>query len=1063
VVRTYLADGELRLDAATLLHEIGHAYDLVMSHGGDSASEEFKKVFDAEHGRLPPYFHVAKEFFAEAFALYMLDAVRCKRELPQAFDYLDKLFAAFRPDTAQLHELAARQSPPAIARVAASVEGDPIKRVAFQAQLNRVRREEGLPTVPFMIALEGRPELGAEDLARAIGQAMSTAHAADAAPYRPNEAVVRPPLAAWTAAADMEKFLFDLYVSGRPALLCVDTRTVQSSSVGFEALMQHLAEYGEPPLVVIGEPDAVRAIRTALPGVTSTKYTLEPLSPRQQAEVVARLAAQDNFEIAPDVVEILGQRASGGGWTGARELWASVQQAQVARLMSGAGDLSGASARTITGADAAAAVVKRVRDPKAELMAMVGQKGAKDEILDFLQVLQNARDDEKAGVPQALAPRMNVILKGPPGTGKTTMINLAVEMLGDAGLLKSKAIRKVTIDELVAAPEQAVKRLWQDAKGGAIFIDEMHQLADTSEGQRALKALIPYLTNKAYADTAFFGAGYDEEITKLLHKVDKGAERRFRTVKLTDNTKEELGQILDVMAKSQGYVLDGEARSSALRWVELQRRLKKNFGNAGEVENALVSGQLKQAARLRGSDRAQLTEVQRKTLIAADFEVPPAVTKAQFWAEVAELQLDPAIVSRLQAIGKTIDLAVSKGKDPATAVEPYFVLVGAKGVGKTHLARLLARFGVAYGLIADAKPVETGGTSLQGRYAGQTAGDVTELVESAWGRLLFVDEVGALARSAGDMKNDATGALLKMTEDYRGKFMLVVADRPDGVADFFGLDSSMQSRFGTVLKLEPWTAARAAPALVHELAQKFDIDAKPLEKHIQSALTPLASSPDWASGRTVRTLGLAINAGVANGKALQPAIDEAIKELTASWRAVVVGKSDDVSRRSGGSPRSSAPVATDVLAAVKAKPAELTAVAELTPADRKVLDAIAAADRKFAATIQAQSADVTALEADPSSDYMKAIASALGVEAEEAVKVVEMVRVKVQKMVVEQHVIKHFDYHCPYCGQVNGSSCYYMKAPYDDAWRVAHSLKKPWDEVVETKKMVEVIEERKKS
>lgn len=65
------------------------------------------------------------------------------------------------------------------------------------------------------------------------------------------------------------------------------------------------------------------------------------------------------------------------------------------------------------------------------------------------------------------------------------------------------------------------------------------------------------------------------------------------------------------------------------------------------------------------------------------------------------------------------------------------------------------------------------------------------------------------------------------------------ADRADGIQDFFGLDSSMQSRFGTVLKLEPWTAARAAPALVRELAQKFDIDAKPLEKHLQSALTPL--------------------------------------------------------------------------------------------------------------------------------------------------------------------------------------------------------------------------------
>ena len=69
------------------------------------------------------------------------------------------------------------------------------------------------------------------------------------------------------------------------------------------------------------------------------------------------------------------------------------------------------------------------------------------------------------------------------------------------------------------------------------------------------------------------------------------------------------------------------------------------------------------------------------------------------------------------------------------------MFAGNPGVGKTTLARLIARFLYAYGVLPKDSFVEKNGLELKGKYVGHSAPQVQEAVADAMGGCLFIDEV----------------------------------------------------------------------------------------------------------------------------------------------------------------------------------------------------------------------------------------------------------------------------------------------------------------------------------
>ncbi|WP_030017420.1 AAA family ATPase [Streptomyces monomycini] len=136
---------------------------------------------------------------------------------------------------------------------------------------------------------------------------------------------------------------------------------------------------------------------------------------------------------------------------------------------------------------------------------------------------------------------------------------------------------------------------------------------------------------------------------------------------------------------------------------------------------------------------------------------------------------------------------------PVQPPKRHFVFSGPSGTGKTTVARILGRVFYALGLLGGDHLVEAQRADLVGEFLGQTAVKANELIDSALGGVLFVDEAYSLSNSAyskGDAYGDeALQVLLKRAEDNRDRLVVILAGYPEGMDRLLAANPGLSSRF----------------------------------------------------------------------------------------------------------------------------------------------------------------------------------------------------------------------------------------------------------------------------
>lgn len=224
------------------------------------------------------------------------------------------------------------------------------------------------------------------------------------------------------------------------------------------------------------------------------------------------------------------------------------------------------------------------------------------------------------------------------------------------------------------------------------------------------------------------------------------------------------------------------------------------------IENLIRKEQLKAAEKIliyaenneiycrTGSNIFKLSDYSAPTLEEAKYKLNSIIGMKELKEFINNIENN----YKVQKIREKLGLKTS-------SVVMNMIFAGNAGTGKTNAARVTFEYLNALGLLTNGVFKEVSKADFVSENSNDTAKRTSDIVNSALGGVLFIDEAYSLCESEDDKQGrEIIDALLKGFEDNRNNLVVIMAGYEKDMDVFLSINPGLKSRFPNIIHFEDY-------------------------------------------------------------------------------------------------------------------------------------------------------------------------------------------------------------------------------------------------------------------
>ncbi|MFI3321413.1 MAG: AAA family ATPase [Rikenellaceae bacterium] len=404
--------------------------------------------------------------------------------------------------------------------------------------------------------------------------------------------------------------------------------------------------------------------------------------------------------------------------------------------------------------------------------------------------------------------QLHLAFLGNPGTGKTTVAKLLGQIYKEIGVLSSGDVlvrdRSTLSGQNWGSEGELVNQAIEQSAGGVLFIDEAYDIVTehrNDPGKLIISTLLGEMSNESKRDWMVIFAGYTQQMEKFLSK-NPGLRSRLKVIHFKDYNVEELMQVADIWLEKNCYNFTDEARRYFESVVANAYALRdENFGNARYVINLLEAEVQPAMAERIMSQESFSVSLDMLTTIEA-IEIPnyyaeqenavKAIEKLNSMVGLGELKKKiSSHLSYIRFVRARRDNSIN------TSIPPlHMIFTGNPGTGKTSVADYLGDIYHSMGILSVGNVIKVSRADMIGSVIGETEEKMKNLIATAQGNILFIDEAYTLFNvSERDFGKIAIETLLDTLGKESTNMIVIMAGYPKEMEQLINLNPGIRGRF----------------------------------------------------------------------------------------------------------------------------------------------------------------------------------------------------------------------------------------------------------------------------